>query len=177
GVEDDADFKAIEEEDEIPLVRRQNGVVIDLKMEKKKRMQKDYESSKKIKIKLAHQRKGEESVKEEVVDGETIHDVEIEGEESVKEEVVDGDDPSQADANIPKCDSAEKDLLMFKDMMGSVVDFTKFIKNYLKKDKITKADHEEPAFKLLKGKHNVRLMLLGKVDTAVEMTEEIALSS
>nr|GEZ12250.1 hypothetical protein [Tanacetum cinerariifolium] len=76
GVEDDADFKAIEEEDEIPLVRRQNGVVIDLKMEKKKRMQKDYESSKKIKIKLAHQRKGEESVKEEVVDG---------------------DDPSQAD--------------------------------------------------------------------------------
>nr|GEW81652.1 hypothetical protein [Tanacetum cinerariifolium] len=48
---------------------------------------------------------------------------------------------------------AEKDPLTFDDVMGSIIDFTKFTKNCLKKDKITKADLEGPAFKLLKDKH------------------------
>ncbi|GJU53681.1 hypothetical protein Tco_1227395 [Tanacetum coccineum] len=47
--------------------------------------------------------------------------------------------------------NAEKDPFTFDDLMGSTVDFTKFAKNRLKKDKITKADLEGPAFKLLKG--------------------------
>nr|GEW88521.1 hypothetical protein [Tanacetum cinerariifolium] len=35
--------------------------------------------------------------------------------------------------------------------MGSTMDFTKFVKNRLKKDKITKAELRGPTFKLLKG--------------------------
>ncbi|GKA77279.1 hypothetical protein Tco_0783740, partial [Tanacetum coccineum] len=55
--------------------------------------------------------------------------------------------------------NAEKDPLTFNDLMGSTVDFTKFSKNRLKKDKITKADLEGPAFKLLKGtcKNSIKL--------------------
>ncbi|GKF57682.1 hypothetical protein Tco_0171219 [Tanacetum coccineum] len=49
--------------------------------------------------------------------------------------------------------NAEKDLLTFNDVMGLVVDFTKFTNNWLKKDKIMKADLEGLAFKLLNGKH------------------------
>ncbi|GJS68596.1 hypothetical protein Tco_0683161 [Tanacetum coccineum] len=44
----------------------------------------------------------------------------------------------------------DKDLVKFDDMMGSTVDFTKFAKHCLKKDKITKANLEGPAFNLLK---------------------------
>ncbi|GJZ32291.1 hypothetical protein Tco_0577727 [Tanacetum coccineum] len=42
---------------------------------------------------------------------------------------------------------------------GSTVDFTKFVKNRLKKDKITKADLRVPIFKLLKGtcRNNIKL--------------------
>ncbi|GJX24379.1 hypothetical protein Tco_0228824 [Tanacetum coccineum] len=46
---------------------------------------------------------------------------------------------------------AEKDLKDFDNFIGSTIDFTKFAKNHLKKDKITKADLEGPAFALLKG--------------------------
>ncbi|GKA98004.1 hypothetical protein Tco_0825898 [Tanacetum coccineum] len=47
--------------------------------------------------------------------------------------------------------NAEKDLVTFDDLMSSTVDFTKFAKICLKKDNITKADLEGPAFNLLKG--------------------------
>ncbi|GJU57568.1 hypothetical protein Tco_1235334 [Tanacetum coccineum] len=49
--------------------------------------------------------------------------------------------------------NAEKDSVAFDDLMGSTVDFTKFSKNCLKKDKLTKDDLEGPAFKLLKGNY------------------------
>nr|GEU62310.1 hypothetical protein [Tanacetum cinerariifolium] len=49
--------------------------------------------------------------------------------------------------------NVKKDPLAFDDVMGSIIDFSKFTKNCLKKDKITKAGLEGPAFKLLKGKH------------------------
>ncbi|GKD74858.1 hypothetical protein Tco_1333140 [Tanacetum coccineum] len=49
--------------------------------------------------------------------------------------------------------NAEKDPLTFDDVMGSVIDFTKFTNNCLKKDKITKVDIEGPTIKLLKAKH------------------------
>ncbi|GKB80484.1 hypothetical protein Tco_0947379, partial [Tanacetum coccineum] len=49
--------------------------------------------------------------------------------------------------------NAQKDPLSFKDVMGFVFDFTNFIKNCLKKDKLTKVNFEGPAFKLMKGKH------------------------
>nr|GEY11520.1 hypothetical protein [Tanacetum cinerariifolium] len=45
------------------------------------------------------------------------------------------------------------DLVMFDDLMGSTIDFTKFAKNILKKDEITKFNLEGPAFKLLKGNY------------------------
>ncbi|GKC88682.1 hypothetical protein Tco_1149331 [Tanacetum coccineum] len=47
--------------------------------------------------------------------------------------------------------NAEKDPVTFDDLMGSTIDFIKLAKNRLKKDKITKANLEGPAFKLLKG--------------------------
>ncbi|GJX42631.1 hypothetical protein Tco_0257621 [Tanacetum coccineum] len=49
--------------------------------------------------------------------------------------------------------NAEKDLVTFDDLMGSTVDFTKFAKHCLKKDKIMKADLKGPAFALLKGNY------------------------
>ncbi|GJT31727.1 hypothetical protein Tco_0922146 [Tanacetum coccineum] len=49
--------------------------------------------------------------------------------------------------------NAEKDPVTFDDLMGSTVDFTKFAKNCLKKDKLTKANLKGPAFKLLKGNY------------------------
>ncbi|GJU89201.1 hypothetical protein Tco_1301624 [Tanacetum coccineum] len=54
---------------------------------------------------------------------------------------------------------AKKDPKEFNDLIGSTIDFTKFAKNYLKKDKLMKADLEGPAFALLKGnfKNNIEL--------------------
>ncbi|GJX64005.1 hypothetical protein Tco_0298348 [Tanacetum coccineum] len=47
--------------------------------------------------------------------------------------------------------NAEKDPTDFDNLMGSTINFTKFAKNCLKKDKLTKANLEGPAFALLKG--------------------------
>ncbi|GKA62802.1 hypothetical protein Tco_0762321 [Tanacetum coccineum] len=47
--------------------------------------------------------------------------------------------------------NVEKDPGEFGNQIGSIVNFKKYVKNYLKKDKITKADLEGPAFALLKG--------------------------
>nr|GEW90796.1 MAK10-like protein [Tanacetum cinerariifolium] len=55
--------------------------------------------------------------------------------------------------------NAEKDLFTFDDLMGSTVDFTKFAKHYLKKDKITKAYLEGPTFNLLKGNYRTYIKL------------------
>nr|GEV38779.1 hypothetical protein [Tanacetum cinerariifolium] len=47
--------------------------------------------------------------------------------------------------------NTEKDPVTFDNLMCSTIEFTKFPKNHLKKDIITKADLEGPAFMLLKG--------------------------
>nr|GEY06210.1 reverse transcriptase domain, reverse transcriptase zinc-binding domain protein [Tanacetum cinerariifolium] len=65
---------------------------------------------------------------------ETVHDIEMETGESIEDDVVDAEDPTQADASL-------------------VIYFTNFTKNCLKKDKITKADLEGLAFRLMKDKH------------------------
>ncbi|GKB92112.1 hypothetical protein Tco_0964384, partial [Tanacetum coccineum] len=49
--------------------------------------------------------------------------------------------------------NAEKDPVTFDDLMSSTIDFTKYIKHCLKKDRTTKADLEGPTFKLLKGNY------------------------
>ncbi|GJX39572.1 hypothetical protein Tco_0252875 [Tanacetum coccineum] len=55
--------------------------------------------------------------------------------------------------------NTEKDLKESDNLMGSTIDFTKFTNNCLKKDKLSKADLEGPAFALLKGnfKNNIEL--------------------
>nr|GEV05485.1 hypothetical protein [Tanacetum cinerariifolium] len=55
--------------------------------------------------------------------------------------------------------NADKNPLTFDDLMGSTVDFKKFAMHRLKKDKITKADLEGPAYNLLKGtyRNNIEL--------------------
>nr|GEX10215.1 hypothetical protein [Tanacetum cinerariifolium] len=75
-----------------------------------------YQSTPKIKIKLAPQRKGKYPSKSSKTDKsvsakETVQDVEIDARESVKEDVVDAEDPSQVDASswFNKMVNAEKD--------------------------------------------------------------------
>ncbi|GJT98618.1 hypothetical protein Tco_1094136 [Tanacetum coccineum] len=55
--------------------------------------------------------------------------------------------------------NADKNPLTFDNRMGSTVDFIKFAMHRLKKDKITKADLEGPAYNLLKGtcRNNIEL--------------------
>ncbi|GJV72867.1 hypothetical protein Tco_1492862 [Tanacetum coccineum] len=84
---------------------------IDSQKEKKKGKQKDYESSKKDKDQIGSSKKGKSSSKSSKTDKsinaeETIHDVEMDVGESVEEDVVDAEDPSQADASIPKSDKS-----------------------------------------------------------------------
>ncbi|GKA43707.1 hypothetical protein Tco_0736431 [Tanacetum coccineum] len=47
--------------------------------------------------------------------------------------------------------SAQKDPLTFDELMATPIDFSKFAKNRLKLDKITKADLVRPVYNLLKG--------------------------
>nr|GEV82737.1 hypothetical protein [Tanacetum cinerariifolium] len=55
--------------------------------------------------------------------------------------------------------NAEKDPVTFDDLMGSTIDFTKFSKNRLKKDRIPKLDLHGPTFMSLKEtcKNNIEL--------------------
>ncbi|GJW86937.1 hypothetical protein Tco_0162277 [Tanacetum coccineum] len=55
--------------------------------------------------------------------------------------------------------NAEKDPREFVNQMGSIVNFKKYVKKCLKKDKITKADLEGTAFALLKGNYKTTLNL------------------
>ncbi|GJS13557.1 hypothetical protein Tco_0408029 [Tanacetum coccineum] len=145
--------------------------------EKKKRKQKDSESSKKDKDQAGSSKKGKSPSKSSKTNisvnaEETVHDLEIDVRESVEDDVVDAEDPSQADSNEPTFDdvpkqswfnemvNTEKDLLVFDDVIGLIINFTKFTKNCLKKDKITKVGLEGPAFKSLKGKHRNYIELL-----------------
>ncbi|GKC09750.1 hypothetical protein Tco_1001360 [Tanacetum coccineum] len=50
-------------------------------------------------------------------------------------------------------ENAKKSLVTFDDVIGSVVDFTKFVKNYLQKEKNRKINLKERAFELLKGNY------------------------
>nr|GEX86282.1 hypothetical protein [Tanacetum cinerariifolium] len=93
----------------------------------------------------------------------------VENEKLIQDDVEDDDkmvqDDDMAADDMPYDDVApmqdmskyfnqdEVDLVMFDDLMGSTIDFTKFAKNILKKDEITKFDLEGPAFKLLKGNY------------------------
>ncbi|GJT20730.1 hypothetical protein Tco_0890667 [Tanacetum coccineum] len=142
------------------------------KMEKKKRKQKDYESSKKDKDQAGSSKKGKSPSKSSKTDKsvnakDIVHDVEMDVGESVENDVVDAEYPSQADASATKQDKStwfktswfndmvntEKNQHTFDDVMVSVIDFTNFTKNFLKKDKIVKAGLEGLAFKLMKGGH------------------------
>ncbi|GKD79793.1 hypothetical protein Tco_1342414, partial [Tanacetum coccineum] len=46
---------------------------------------------------------------------------------------------------------AEKDTLTFDELMATPIDFSKFVMNHLKLDKITKSDLVGLVYKLLKG--------------------------
>ncbi|GJT05009.1 hypothetical protein Tco_0839471 [Tanacetum coccineum] len=84
----------------------------DLKKEKKKRKQKDPESSKKHEDQADSSKKGKSPSKSSKADKfvhaeETIHDVEMEAGESVEDYVVDTEDPTQADASVHKQDKSK----------------------------------------------------------------------
>ncbi|GJU32478.1 hypothetical protein Tco_1176067, partial [Tanacetum coccineum] len=79
------------------------------KKEKKKRKQKDFESSKKDKDQAGSLKKDKSQSKTSKTDKsvnaeETVHDVEMDVGESVEYDVVDIEDPTQADASVPKQD-------------------------------------------------------------------------
>ncbi|GJU14700.1 hypothetical protein Tco_1142666 [Tanacetum coccineum] len=70
--------------------------------------------------------------------------------------------------------NAKKDLVTFDDLMGSTIDFTKFAKHCLKKDKITKADLKGPAFKLLKGNYRNYIKLEYNIEQCyLALTDQI----
>ncbi|GJV14840.1 hypothetical protein Tco_1360163 [Tanacetum coccineum] len=167
--EDDMD-KHLEEQS-TPKKRRQDDndqdPSADLQKEKKKIKQKDYESSKKNKDQASSSKK--EFVEEDVVDvaDPSQADASVPKRDNstwFKQPIVErpetpdpkwskepNDAPEQPWLN--EMVNAEKDPLASEDAMGLVIDFIKFIKNYLKKDKLTKVDLEGLAFNLLKGKH------------------------
>ncbi|GJR38625.1 hypothetical protein Tco_1214309 [Tanacetum coccineum] len=134
---------------------------VDAEKGKKKRRRKDSELSKDKEI-AGSSKKGKAPSQQPTTDkivnaDETIHKTAMETEEPVADNVVNVEEQPQDDA-APKRDTsiwfkqyvilvnAEEDPLTFDDLMGSTVDFTKFSKNHLKKDKITKADVEGPTF-------------------------------
>ncbi|GJX40201.1 hypothetical protein Tco_0255191 [Tanacetum coccineum] len=95
-----------------------------------------------------------EFIEDDVVDGQELtqdDDVDWFKEPNVK------DAPEQNWFN--EMVNVEKDPKEFDDLIGSTIDITKFAKNCLKKDKLTKEDLEGPAFALLKGnfRNNIEL--------------------
>ncbi|GJY84331.1 hypothetical protein Tco_0497707 [Tanacetum coccineum] len=145
---------------------------------KKKRRRKDSEPSK-YKDTAGSLKKGKAPSQPSKTDktvnaDETIQEAAMESEEPVQDNDVNAEEQSKDDA-APKRDNsiwfkqdvnwfnelvnAEKDPVIFDDLMGSTIDFTKLAKNCLKKDKITKANLEGLAFKLLKGtcRNNIKL--------------------
>ncbi|GJT52825.1 hypothetical protein Tco_0978982 [Tanacetum coccineum] len=126
-------------------------------------LQRLLELEKKVEVlsKVDHAEAIEESVQakpsktDKTVDAdETIQEAAMDTEEPVQDNVVNAKEQPQDDA-APKQDNsiwfkqdvvlvnAEKDPLTFDDLIGSTIDFTKFAKNRLKKDKITKSDLED----------------------------------
>nr|GEU88516.1 hypothetical protein [Tanacetum cinerariifolium] len=147
----------------------------DSKKEKKKRRRKDTEPSKKYKDTTVSSKKGKDPSKSSkphktINAEESVQDAAMDEEELVHDddipETLDPDwfkEPNVNDAPkqpwFNELVDAEKDPKDFDDLVGSTIDFTKFAKDYLKKDKITKANLEGPAYALLKGnyKNNIKL--------------------
>ncbi|GJV88692.1 hypothetical protein Tco_1532630 [Tanacetum coccineum] len=139
----------------------------DKETKKRKRKDSDASSSKKSKDKEESSKgtkapSGPSPTQKAVDDDELIQDGVVDDTEMAQDDDMVADDmphdddaPTQDWSKWFKQDvvmvNAEKYPVTFDDLMGSTVDFTKFAKNCLKKDKITKADLEGPAFKLLKG--------------------------
>ncbi|GJX19234.1 retrovirus-related pol polyprotein from transposon TNT 1-94 [Tanacetum coccineum] len=132
---------------------------------KKKRKQKDSESSK---DKDTTGSSKEEQVQDDVVNAKEQpqnddapkqdNSIWFKQDDVVRPETLDSQwhkEPNADDASeqnsFNELVNAKKDPLTFDDLMGSIVDFTKFSKNRLKKDKISKADLQGPNFILLKG--------------------------
>ncbi|GJR42619.1 hypothetical protein Tco_1310722 [Tanacetum coccineum] len=121
----------------------------DPKKEKKKKRKKNYESSKKDKDQADSLKKGKSPSKSSKTDKS------VNAEDIVQDDAV---DVEQVNEDFHDVVSAKKDPVTFDDVMGSIIDFTKFT-NCLQKDKITKADLEGPAFKLLKGNYRIYIEL------------------
>ncbi|GJZ04639.1 hypothetical protein Tco_0537914 [Tanacetum coccineum] len=142
----------------------------DSEKEKKKRRRKDTEPSKKNIDQVGSSKKGKAPTKLSTTNKtmnaeESIPEAAMDSKESIDDDVVDAEELIHDDA-APEQDSwfnemvnAEKDPVTFDDLISSTVDFTKFAKNCLKKDKITKANLEGPTFSLLKGnfRNNIEL--------------------
>ncbi|GJU38080.1 hypothetical protein Tco_1186434 [Tanacetum coccineum] len=131
------------------------AILKDVEKGKKKRRRKDSEPLK-YKETVGSLNKGKAPSHPSTTDktmnaDETIHEAAMETKEPVVDNVVNVEEQPQDDTWFNELVNAEKDPLIFDDLMASTVDFIKFTKNRLKKDKITKADLEGPAFKLLKG--------------------------
>ncbi|GJS45797.1 hypothetical protein Tco_0595918 [Tanacetum coccineum] len=93
----------------------------------------------------------EEPVVDEVVnDGEHPHDDDTPSQDRSKW-FKQSPRPETFDPNWHKEPNADDMLMMDQNRCGSIVDFTKFTMNRLKKDIITNADLEGPTFMLLKG--------------------------
>ncbi|GJV07891.1 hypothetical protein Tco_1345547 [Tanacetum coccineum] len=94
----------------------------------------------------------DEQIQDGAVDDiEIAHDADTTADEMPQADTAPSQDRSKCWFN--DMENAKKSLVTFDDVIGSVVDFTKFVKNCLQKEKIRKADFKERAFKLLKGNY------------------------
>ncbi|GJW53506.1 hypothetical protein Tco_0097591 [Tanacetum coccineum] len=144
-----------------------------MSIKKRKRKDSDASPSKKSKDKEASSKEGKAPSKssktDKVVDAEeTVQDDAMDAEELIDDEPETPDrewckEPNADDAPehnwFNEMVNAKKYPVTFYDLMGSIVDFTQFAKICLKKDKLTKADLEGPAFKLLKGNYKNHIKL------------------
>ncbi|GJY02691.1 hypothetical protein Tco_0360843 [Tanacetum coccineum] len=119
----------------------------DSEKEKNKKRRKDTELSKQDKDQAGSSKKGKAPSKTSKTD-KTMN-----VEESIKDAAMDAKDMTHDDTWFNELVNDENDPVTFDDLMGSTIDFTKFAKHFLKKDKITKADLEGPNFRLLKGNY------------------------
>ncbi|GJT54850.1 hypothetical protein Tco_0989904 [Tanacetum coccineum] len=95
--------------------------------------------------------KSGKSVTAKEPDEEHVHDMSLDAEENTIDEIGNADEQLDEQTWFNDLVSAEKQPLTFDELMATHIDFSKFSKNRLKLDKITKADMLGRVYNLLKG--------------------------
>ncbi|GJY92852.1 RNA-directed DNA polymerase, eukaryota, reverse transcriptase zinc-binding domain protein [Tanacetum coccineum] len=167
---DEANVQGNKDTKKIRHDKQDPPVDADKVSKKRKRKDADSSSSKKAKTQSKSSKESKTPTKPSATD-KVVEDKEL-----IQDDVED-DDEMEPNANhapeqpwFNEMMNTKKDPVTFDDLMGSTVDVTKFSKNRLKKDKLTKADLVGPAFKLLKGGFNNSIELEYNMDQSEKVS-------